>query len=63
MSNEGLNNLIFHASGGSEATRCLGGGHAQIAPHTCPFRTEVHDDFVTHCTCCTDCQRECREDT
>ena len=30
--------------------------------HTCPYKTEIHDDFETMCNCCTDCTRECADD-
>lgn len=62
-SREGLNNLIYHAAGGDEPTRCLGEGHTQLPPHDCPFRSEIYDDDTTLCTCCKACQHECAMDT
>jgi hypothetical protein len=38
--------------------RC--GGIAQ-SPHTCPFSTEIHNDY-TLCNCCEDCERNCADD-
>lgn len=26
--------------------------------HTCPFTEEIHNDFDTLCTCCSDCEHE-----
>jgi len=26
--------------------------HESIKPHTCPFKTEVNDDWETLCQCC-----------
>jgi hypothetical protein len=28
--------------------------------HTCPFKTEIHDDHETLCDCCDYCQEQCR---
>ena len=36
--------------------------HEPKAPHACPFRSEIHDDDVTQCTCCDQCEYECGRD-
>lgn len=30
-----------------------------IAPHPCPFLSDVHEDRVSSCTCCAVCQSRC----
>lgn len=35
---------------------------AALPPHVCPFKDEINDDTETLCTCCEDCQYECRMD-
>jgi hypothetical protein len=40
--------------------RC--GIRSATSAHECPFKTEVHDDFTTRCTCCTACTQECADD-
>lgn len=29
------------------------------APHTCPFKAEIGDDYESECNCCDECQGEC----
>lgn len=31
--------------------------------HLCPMRQELDDDQETECTCCEECEQQCREDT
>jgi len=30
--------------------------------HTCPFKSDVHDDNETLCTCCKYCTHQCAMD-
>jgi len=30
-------------------------------PHPCPFQEEIHNDSET-CTCCAECEQDCRMD-
>jgi hypothetical protein len=32
-----------------------------IPPHTCPYKTEMHND-CEECNCCEKCQTDCQED-
>jgi hypothetical protein len=34
-------------------------GKTGQSDHTCPFKEEKDDDFVSLCNCCKDCQQEC----
>ena len=27
--------------------------------HTCPYKTEINDDYESVCDCCSDCEYEC----
>lgn len=27
--------------------------------HGCPFSEEIHDDYLSQCNCCPDCQEQC----
>jgi hypothetical protein len=29
-------------------------------PHVCPFKDEIHNNSEDLCTCCEECERECR---
>jgi hypothetical protein len=29
-------------------------------PHPCPYQEEMNDDRETLCTCCPDCEKNCR---
>lgn len=31
-------------------------------PHTCPYKTEINDDYESLCNCCSECEQECRWD-
>ena len=42
-------------------TACKGQNEARY-PHTCPYRSEIHDDTTTLCECCNHCVRECAMD-
>ncbi len=33
----------------------------ETEPHPCPFRVEVNGDYESLCTCCHDCECNCRE--
>ena len=28
-------------------------------PHTCPYKSDIHNDNETLCNCCDECEREC----
>jgi len=30
--------------------------------HTCPYRTDMADDYETKCRCCSYCQKDCAGD-
>ncbi len=45
-----------------ELTHCTCGPEAQIAPHTCPYQYDVHNDDKFMCTCCDKCETECADD-
>ncbi len=34
-------------------------GKAGQSDHTCPYKEEMDDDFVSLCNCCKDCEQEC----
>lgn len=36
--------------------------HMQQSPHTCPFAVEIDDDNESLCTCCEECEENCRMD-
>lgn len=36
--------------------------HEKTKPHPCPYLAEIHDDEETFCTCCKECEDECRGD-
>ena len=38
------------------------GKSASLDPHPCPFNEDVHNDSVTLCNCCENCQYECSQD-
>lgn len=41
---------------------CSCGEGWQEPPHQCPFKSDVHNDSETLCTCCTGCQYKCAQD-
>lgn len=40
-----------------------GAGERNYSAHTCPFKTEVNEDFDSLCRCCESCEEQCRMDT
>lgn len=47
----------------NDPTQCpkCGAEHVKGA-HTCPFAADVREDHDFLCTCCGDCEHECRMD-
>lgn len=39
-----------------ECCRCTAIGQEL---HTCPFQTEINDDYAYECNCCDDCMDNC----
>lgn len=44
--------------------RCekCGKNAATLDEHTCPFKSDIHDDNETMCNCCNDCCQECADE-
>ena len=40
----------------------LGCEHGIYEPHTCPFQSEMNDNYGEYCTCCPDCEEQCAMD-
>lgn len=38
-------------------------GTETFAPHTCPFQTEINEDYDYLCRCCGACEHGCNLDT
>lgn len=34
----------------------------QVTPHPCPYKSEIHNDEESLCTCCKDCEYQCSQD-
>jgi hypothetical protein len=33
-----------------------------MGTHLCPYKKEIYDDYDTLCTCCEECEDNCRLD-
>lgn len=33
-----------------------------LAPHPCPYQSDVNDDSETECNCCESCQHNCADE-
>lgn len=47
---------------GDKVDLCECGKNPKAEPHVCPFKDDVHNDDFTLCTCCPDCEQECKDD-
>ena len=41
---------------------CKCGKNPAEHPHTCPYQTDINDNYETLCNCCLECQCECAMD-
>lgn len=41
---------------------CKCGNTQKSTLHTCPFKTDMNDDYDSLCRCCSDCTHECAMD-
>lgn len=37
-------------------------GEQEVAPHTCPYSEDIHNDSETLCQCCEECTYQCAMD-
>lgn len=47
---------------GNEKCGTPGCVNSEQEQHCCPYRAEIHGDFIFKCNCCKDCERRCVED-
>jgi len=33
-----------------------------VKPHTCPYAEDIHNDHLSLCNCCSDCEEKCALD-